>query len=798
MKDGKRLVIVGSGMAGTACVEELIKTGKGTFEITVLGKERHPNYNRVLLSQVLTGEKTLNDITTHAPAWYDKTGVRLLLGRKVTGINRGKRVIVTEDGAEERYDKLILALGSSPIVPDIPGAQKDGVVAFRNIDDCERLRGLATKGIKAVVIGGGLLGLEAAHALRSMGAEVTVVHLADRLMERQLDAAAAGFLKEDLERAGMRILLNAETIAITGEDRASGVRFKDGTGIDAGVVVMCVGIRPNTGLAEKSGVYCKRGIVVSDTMQTYDPAIYAVGECVEHRGTTFGLVAQVFEQARVAANHLAGDARLTFKNRPTAARLKIQGIDLYSAGAIDKDVEGDSIEYCDRKEKVYKRVILREGKISGIIMYGDTFDGPKLFGALTEDADVSKIRRSLLLGGGKDAAPMEMTDATVVCGCNGVTKGMIREAIEKKSLFTVEDVKRETKAATSCGGCSGTVERILEETLGSNFEAKAGDAGLCPCTKYAREDIVKNIRERELMSVSEVMDTLGWETVGCEICRPAINYYVGMVWPKGCEDDATSRLVNERTHANIQKDGRFSVVPRLYGGAATPDELKKIADAAIKYNAALVKITGGQRIALIGVRKEDLPAIWNDLGMDSGYAYGKALRTVKTCVGAAFCRYGTQDSLGLGVELEKRLTGLWMPAKVKLSVSGCPRNCSESAIKDIGIVGINGGWEIYAGGCGGVELKAGHHLCTVKTKEEVIAIVGAFIQLYREEAEYTERTFKWIRRAGLDVIKKAVVEDAANREALVERLDLALSAATDPWKARGDRDARDAGDMMRA
>ncbi len=784
MKDKKRLVIVGSGMAGTACVEELLKTGKGDFEITVLGKERHPNYNRVLLSQVLTGEKTLDDITTHAPAWYGATGVRLLLGRKVTGVDRGRRAVVTEDGAEERYDKLILALGSRPIVPDIPGAQKHGVVAFRNIDDCERIRGLVRKGVKAAVIGGGLLGLEAAHALLLMGAEVTVVHLADRLMERQLDAPAAGFLKEDLERAGISVLLNAETIAITGEDKVEGLSFKDGSSLEADIVILCVGIRPNAGLAEKSGVYCKRGIVVSDTMQTYDPAIYAVGECVEHRGATFGLVAQVFEQARVAANHISGDARLTFKNRPTAARLKIPGIDLYSAGRVVEDKESDSIDYCDRNEKVYKRVFIRDGKVSGIIMYGDTFDGPKLFGALSEGADVSKTRRYLLLGGGKDAAPMDMTDATVVCGCNGVTKGMIREAIEKKSLFTVEDVKRETKAATSCGGCSGLVARILEETLGSNFEAKAGDAGLCPCTKYAREDIVKNIRERELRSVSEVMDTLGWETVGCEICRPAINYYVGMCWPGRSADDATSRLVNERVHANIQKDGQFSVVPRLYGGAATPDELKRIADAAIKYNAALVKITGGQRIALIGVKKEDLPKIWLDLGMDSGYAYGKALRTVKTCVGAAFCRYGTQDSMGLGVELERRLNGLWMPAKVKLSVSGCPRNCSESAIKDVGVVGISGGWEIYAGGCGGVELKAGGRLCTVKTKEEVMEIAGAFIQLYREEAEYGERTFKWIRRVGLDAVKKAVVEDVSNRKALLVRLDEALSATTDPWKTR--------------
>jgi len=782
IKKGKvRLVIIGNGMAGTACLEEILKADPDRFDITVFGAEPH-NYNRVLLSQVLTGEKTLEEIRLHDAAWYEERGVRLLAGCKVREIRRGSRVVVSEQ-AEAGYDKLVITTGARPFIPPIPGMDKDGVVTFRNMKDCERIRSFSKKGARAVVLGGGLLGLEAAWGLLKAGIDVTVVHLMDRLMERQLDKVAADFLKEDLENAGMKIILNRETTEIAGEKKVETLRFKDGSSIDADMVLVSAGIVPDTGLARSSGIYCEKGIVVSDTMQTYDPRVYAVGECVQHRGATFGLVGPIFDQARVLANHIAGDCRLVFKSRPSSARLKVPGVDLYSAGSINEDRETSSIEYLDRGGRSYKKILIRKDRIIGIVMYGDTGSAPALYSYLLGEEDISD-RRNLLFGSvpGKASSVKEIPDDAIVCGCNGVTKGAIVKAIENKGLFTLEDVKRETRAASSCGGCVATLERILEATLGPSFQGGLEPANICGCTKYSRDDVIKNIREAGLKSVKDVMETLGWETVGCERCRPALNYYVSMVWPKEYEEDGTSRLVNERVHANIQKDGTFSVVPRMYGGVARPDELRRIADVAVKYGVKLIKITGGQRIALIGVRKEDLPKVWKDLGMDSGYAYGKALRTVKTCVGSEYCRYGTQDSLDLGIEMERRFNGLWMPAKVKMSVSGCPRNCSESGIKDIGIAGVAGGWDVHAGGCGGIELKAAERLCTVKTAEEVMEITGALIQYYREDAHYGERTFKWITRIGLKAVKKAIVDDAGNRKALCARLEEALAAVKDPWK----------------
>ncbi|MFQ5736643.1 MAG: nitrite reductase large subunit NirB [Thermodesulfobacteriota bacterium] len=782
----KRLVVIGNGMAGTACVEEIIRLDPERYDITVFGAERHPNYNRVLLADVLTGEKTVEEITLHGPGWYAERGIKLHTGRKVESIRRSSRAVVLDDGTESGYDRLVLATGSLPFMLPVEGADREGVVTFRSVEDCERIRGLVGEGAKAVVIGGGLLGLEAAWALKGLGADVTLVHIMDRLMERQLDATAAGLLRDDLARLGIRVLLGKETVEITGGERAEGVRFKDGTEIEAGLVVMSAGIKPNAALAVLSGIYTERGVVVSDTMQTFDPAVWAVGECVQHRGATFGLVGPVFEQARVLANHLAGDGRMVFTQKPSSTRLKIPSIDLYSAGSIDEE-GAEAVEYADMAAGLYKRLIIRDGRLTGIIMYGDTSDGPALFSSLLNEEDVTGRRRHLLFGGGAamDASSVDaMPDDAIVCGCNGVTKKMIVEAITSKGLFTREDVKRETGASGSCGGCAPVVDMILEATLGSSFEGGTQADNICACTKYSRDDVIKNIREKGLKSVSGVMETLGWETVGCEVCRPALNYYVSMVWPGQAQDDGSSRLVNERVHANIQKDGTFSVVPRMYGGAVTPVELKRIADAAVKYGVPLVKVTGGQRIALVGVRKEELADVWRDVGMPSGYAYGKALRTVKTCVGSRFCRYGTQDSLGLGQRMERAFAGLWMPAKVKMGASGCPRNCAEASVKDVGVVGVAGGWEIYAGGCAGVELKGADKLATVKTEEEVLTVAGAFIQLYREEAHYGERTFKWVARTGIAEIRKRVVEDVEGRAALYARLKEAVKASVDPWSER--------------
>ncbi|MBI5642050.1 MAG: NAD(P)/FAD-dependent oxidoreductase [Deltaproteobacteria bacterium] len=788
-KTGEKLVVIGNGMAGTACLEEIYKLGPSRFDVTVFGAERH-NYNRVLLAQVLTGEKSLNDITLHNKAWYEERGIKLHTGEKVVEIKRKSRKAVTESGLEVPYDKLIFATGALPLMPPIPGMDKEGILPFRNMDDCHRIVALARAGGKAAVIGGGLLGLEAAWALKRLGMEVTLIHLMDKLMERQLDSLASAFLKDDIEKAGISVLLNKETREFSGNGRVEGLDFKDGSSIPADLAVISIGIRPNAVLAASSGIYCRKGIVVSDCMQTYDPAVFAIGECVEHRNTTFGLVGPIFEQARVVANHLAGDGRLVFKPQPASTRLKIPGIELYSAGEINSKTgadSADSIEYLDKGARTYKRLVIDEGRLKGIILYGDTSDGPRLFSSLLDGEDISGKRSALLLGGGaQPGAPSieAIPDNAIVCGCNGVTKKMIVDAIEKKGLFTREDVVKETKASGSCGGCAGVVDRILESTLGSNFQSKAKAANLCECTKYTRDDVIKNIKEKGLKSVRDVMDTLGWETVGCSTCRPALNYYVSLVWPDGSEDDITSRLVNERSHANIQKDGTFSVVPRMYGGIADPAELKRIAEAALKYEVPLVKITGGQRIALIGVKKDDLEEVWKDLDMPSGYAYAKALRTVKTCVGSGYCRFGTQDSLGFGIELEKYFEGLWMPAKVKMGVSGCPRSCAESSIKDIGVIGVTGAWDIYAGGCGGIELKGGEKLCTVKTEEEALDIIAAFVQLYREEAHYGERTFKWIGRMGMGALRKAVVEDVENRGRLKERLDKAREKAADPWEAK--------------
>ena len=787
--DRKKLVVIGNGMAGVATVEEILKIDPNRYEITILGKEKLPNYNRVLLADILTEKKEMKEITLNDFDWYKKNNITLHTGLAVKAINRVRRIVVGEDGSEVAYDKLILATGSLPFIPPIPGTDKEGVVAFRTVTDCEKIREAANKGKKAVVIGGGVLGLEAAHGLSDIGFDVTLVHLMDRLMERNLDSLSSDYLREDLEKLGISVLLGKETVKIKGRKRVTGLEFKDGSSIDADLVVMGAGIKPNKSLAEESGIYCERGIVVSDTMQTYDPSVYAIGECVQHRGQTFGLVAQVFEHGRILANHLAGDARLSFVNKPTSVRLKIPEIKLYSGGNVAESDHVETIDYHDRGSRTYKRLFLRENRLEGLVLYGDISGGPQLFQSLLDEEDVSQKRQTLLFGeappGRKGATSMldSMGDDAIICGCKGVTKDAIVNAVKTQGLFSLDEVKQVTNAATSCGGCTGMVEQLLESVLGAGFNAEKNKS-ICSCTRYSRDDVVRNIKERKLTSVTEVMETLGWESVGCEKCRPALNYYISMIWPAESTDDPTSRLVNERVHANIQKDGTFSVVPRMYGGVTTPEELMTIARVAKKYDVPLVKVTGGQRIDLLGIKKEKLIDVWRELDMPSGYAYAKALRTVKTCVGSTFCRVGTQDSMGAGIEMEKHFEGLWMPAKLKIGINGCPRNCAETAIKDVGIIGVAGGWEVYIGGAGGIHLRGGDLLCTLESKEELMDVVGAFIQYYREEADYGERTSTFMERVGLEKVKEAVLGDRVSRDGLLERIGLALSVRKDPWKER--------------
>ncbi|MBA4709120.1 NAD(P)/FAD-dependent oxidoreductase [Aquitalea magnusonii] len=794
-KTRQKLVVVGNGMAGIRTVEELLGLAPEMYDITVFGAEPHPNYNRILLSPVLAGEQDFKDIILNSVEWYAEHGITLHMGKNVATIDRVRRKVIAEDGTEAAYDRLLLATGSTPFILPVPGKALDGVISYRDIRDTELMMDAAKTKRQAVVIGGGLLGLEAANGLKLRGMEVTVVHLGDWLLDRQLDDVAGDLLRRALEERGIGFLLGKQTAAILddGQGGVAGVRFSDGEVLDAQLVVMAVGIRPNTALAESCGLYCERGIVVSDALQTYDPRVYAVGECVSHRGVAYGLVAPLFEQAKVCANHLAQLGIGRYQGSVLSTKLKVTGIDLFSAGDFMGGEGMEDIVLSDPAGGVYKKLVLKDDKLAGVCLYGDTADGAWYFKLLREGRSVAELRDTLMFGestigdagvqGQSKAASMK--DSDEVCGCNGVCKGSIVKTIKDKGLFTLDEVKKHTKAASSCGSCSGLVEQILMSVVGTDFQETPKTKAVCGCTERSHGEVRKAIREQHLLTHAEVFHFLEWRTPnGCATCRPAINYYLLSSWPHEAVDDPQSRFVNERVHANIQKDGTFSVIPQMKGGVTTASELRRIADVADKYQVPMVKVTGGQRIDLLGVKKEDLVNVWQDLGMQSGHAYGKSIRTVKTCVGSEFCRFGTQNSTQMGIDLETMLANMWSPHKVKLAVSGCPRNCAEAGIKDVGVIAVDSGWELYVGGNGGIKTEVAQFLCKVKTAEEVKEYSGAFLQLYREEAYYLDRSVHYIARVGLEYIKAKVVADAATRQALYQRLLFSLQGLPDPWAAR--------------
>ncbi|MDM9651589.1 nitrite reductase large subunit NirB [Pseudomonas wenzhouensis] len=791
-----KLVMIGNGMAGVRTLEELLKLAPDLYDITVFGAEPHPNYNRILLSPVLAGEQTFEEIVLNDLNWYADNGIKLLLGRKVVKIDRKKRLVIADDGSEAEYDRLLIATGSNPFILPIPGKDLQGVIGYRDIADTQTMMDTAKTHKHAVVIGGGLLGLEAANGLKLRGMDVTVVHLGDWLLERQLDRTAGELLQKSLEDRGLKFLLPKHTAELldNGEGRVCAVKLKDGEVIPADLVVMAAGIRPNTELAESAGIACNRGILVNDTMQTYDPRIYAIGECASHRGIAYGLVAPLFEQAKVCANHLAQLGFSRYQGSVTSTKLKVTGIDLFSAGEFMGGEGTETITLSDPIGGVYKKLVIKDDVLVGACLYGDTADGGWYFRQIRENHNVSEIRDHLMFGEGAIGdvghqgadKTANMPDSMEICGCNGVCKGTIVKAIQENGLFSVDDVKKQTKAGSSCGSCVGLVEQILISTVGGAADVKPkSEKAICGCSDFNHGQIRKAIREQHLTSMAQTMAFLNWSTPnGCATCRPALNYYLISTWPGEAKDDPQSRLINERAHANIQKDGTYSVVPRMWGGVTNPSELRRIADVADKYNVPMVKVTGGQRIDLLGIKKDDLPAVWKDLDMPSGHAYGKSIRTVKTCVGSEFCRFGTQNSTQLGIDLEHDLFNMWSPHKVKLAVSGCPRNCSEAGIKDVGIIGVDSGFEMYIGGNGGIKTEVAEFFVKVKTAEEVREYNAAFLQLYREEAFYLERTVHYLQRVGMEHIKKAVLEDEANRKALAARLHYALSFEQDPWKER--------------
>ena len=792
----QRLVIIGAGMASGRVIEHLVEAAPDAFDITLFNAEPRGNYNRIMLSPVLSGEKTYDDIVTHDADWYAAHGVTCRFGERVVSIDREMKIVAGENG-HVPYDKLIFGTGSTPFMIPLPGHDLDGVIAYRDLEDTERMMTMGP-GKKVVVIGGGLLGLEAAAGMAARGAEVTVVHIMGHLMERQLDEAAGYLLKKSLESKGITIRLGANSKEILGEDgKVRALMLDDGTELPCDLLVMAVGIRPNVALAKAAGLAVGRGIHVDDQMVTSDASILAVGECVEHREAIFGLVAPLYDQAKVAAKTLLSE-EAAFVQKSLSTKLKVTGCDLFSAGDFADAPGREDIVFRDPARGIYKRLVIEGDRLVGAVMYGDTADGNWFFGLIKDGTSIEEMRDTLIFGpayqGGAAADPLSAVAAlppeAEICGCNGICKGTIIDAIAGGAT-DLGAVRAQTKASASCGTCTGLVEQLLQVSLGDDFQMPTVQP-ICGCCDLSHEDVRRLIKSQELKSQEAVWQELGWKIRnGCHVCRPAVNFYLLADWPLEYRDDPQSRFVNERKHANIQKDGTFSVVPRMWGGITTPTELRAIADAADKYNVPTVKVTGGQRIDLLGVRGEDLPAIWADLnkaGLVSGHAYSKGLRTVKTCVGTDHCRFGTQDSTGLGIKLEQILWGSWTPHKVKLAVSGCPRNCAEATCKDVGIICVDSGFQVGVAGAAGMDVKETERLADAATEQEAIDLTVAFIQLFRENAKYLDRPYKWVAKVGLDWVKERVVDDLEERARLIAAFELSQTIyRKDPWAEQARR-----------
>jgi nitrite reductase (NADH) large subunit len=791
----EKLVIIGNGMAPGRMLEELFEKAPGLYDVTIFNAEPRVNYDRIMLSPVLSGEKSYDDIVIHTDDWYAAHGVTLHKGAKVTGIDRAAKTVTSANGITASYDKLVIATGSLPFIIPVPGHQLPGVLAYRDLDDVENMLEIAKGKGRAIVIGAGLLGLEAAYGLKRQGMEVTVIHLMPTIMERQLDPAAAYLLEKALNERGIDIITKANTKRIIGTEKVEGIELEDGRVLFGDMVVMAVGIRPASQLAKDAGLAVNRGIVVDDGMMTSDAAIFALGECAEHRGICYGLVAPLYESARVLADRLTG-GEAEYHGSVVNTKLKVTGINLFSAGDFAEAPDREEIVLRDAAAGIYKRLVLKDNRIIGAVLYGETADGSWFFDLLKKQTDISAMRDTLIFGqsyqGGSPLDPMAavaaLPDDAEICGCNGVCKGKITGAITGKGLTTLDGVRAHTKASASCGNCTGIVEQLMALTLGDAYNP-AAVTPICTCTELGHDDVRRLIKAKSLKTIPAVMQELEWKTsCGCAKCRPALNYYLVSDWPDEYADDYQSRYINERVHANIQKDGTYSVVPRMWGGVTNAAELRAIADVVDKFEIPMVKVTGGQRIDLLGIEKEDLPAVWADLGKAgfiSGQAYAKGLRTVKTCVGSDWCRFGTQDSTGLGIRIEKFMWGSWTPAKLKLAVSGCPRNCAEATCKDIGVICVDSGFEIHFAGAAGLDIKGTDVLGLVKTEDEALEHIVALTQMYREQGRYLERIYKWAKRIGHDEVRRQIMEDGEKRRAYYERFVFSQKfAQVDPWSER--------------
>jgi nitrite reductase (NADH) large subunit len=768
------VLIVGGGIAGQAVCEQL----GDAAAITLACAEPHLPYDRVNIGKLLTGG-ALEALQLRPEAWYRDRGVDVRLATRIATLDPEAGTAVTQDGEPLCFDRAVLCTGSDALVPPISGIDSPGVHVFRGPEDCADILAAAAGATRAAVIGGGLLGLEAAHALATLGVPVSVVHLMDRLMERQLDAVGATLLTPAMEALGVEVLLQHATDAVLTDaaGRVRGLRFASGTELTCDLVVVAVGIRPHVELARTAGLQVGRGIVVDDALTSSHPRVLAVGECAEHRGVVHGIVAPIHEQAAIAAAALRGDAAAYAGSVPTA-KLKVMGVDLVTAGDAEGADGAHAVVVHDEPAGTYRKLVVRDGRAAGAVLLGDTRGAELLLDAVRTAAPVADPLQ--LLSDASAAGAGDLPDTAQVCNCNGVCKGDIVAAIRAQELGSTQEVVAVTRAGAGCGSCKPVVSELLAIERGGAAEEATY---LCPCRKQTRDELAGVVRAEGIESVSELSASCGAGR-DCGACKPGLAYLVSEVCGNRHREERHARYINDRVHANIQNDGTFSVIPRMRGGVTSAGELRRIADVVDKYEIPMVKVTGGQRIDLLGVRKEQLPSIWEELDMPSGHAYAKAVRTVKTCVGTDFCRFGLGNSIALGIELETAMEGLHTPHKVKSAVTGCPRNCAEAYVKDIGLVAVEGGWEIYVGGAAGATVRKGDLLATVETPEEAKRIALVFLQHYREHAEYLERTYGYIERVGIEAVREAVF-DPGNAELLLERYRIAKAAADpDPWRER--------------
>lgn len=790
------LVVVGNGMAGIRATEEILSFGGGDqFDITVFGDEPYGNYNRILLSNVLAGSDDTSEIYLNPLDWYCDSNIDLRAGVRVVRIDPYARIVHADDGTSMRYDRLILATGSRSFFPPMEGmwadnkTLTDGVFGFRSLDDCVSMIDYAAGKTRAVVIGGGLLGLEAARGLQNRGLAAEVVHAAPTLMNAQLDDPAGGILRRSVEKLGITVHTEKHTTKVLSDNGSiTGIEFSDGERIDCDMLVVAAGIRPNVGLAQRAGLTVERAIVVDDQMRSIDDdRIYVVGECAQHRGQVYGLVAPLWEQAAVLADHLTdANNRAAYHGSRIATKLKVAGVDVAAMGIKSPEHEDDEfVQYSEPKHGIYKTIVVRDGKLVGATLVGDVSKVAFLMQAFDRGLPLPEERVSLMFDIGTpdvEVGVAELDDDAQVCNCNGVSKGTLVGCV-KGGEKSVSGVMAATRAGKGCGSCKGLVAQVVEWAADGAVEEDPSANWYVPGIPYDKQELMRLVREMQLHSVSSVFAALAPDGKEDATSKMGLSSLLHMMWGDEFVDERDARFINDRVHANIQRDGTFSVVPQLKGGVTTSQQLHKIAEVADKYDVPMIKLTGGQRIDLLGIRKEDLPGVWADLDMPSGYAYGKSFRTVKTCVGTDFCRFGLGDSTSLGIAIEERFQGIPSPGKMKLAVTGCPRNCAEALCKDLGVVAVDGGrWEIYVGGAAGAHVRKGDLLATVDSPDEVMKLTGRFLQYYRENANWLERTYAWVPRFGIDKIRAVVVNDSEGIGAdLDANMQKSIDAYRDPW-----------------